>query len=261
MSFAPDWTVLVQDLLSPAGTRLGETTLALISYHLGTTSAAEQSKLSTLLTTISTSPSLWNGHATASVAASSTLGDQLPLELVQSVFNATRNGLLYKVEQIKKDKRSAWSGQRELGKWLRVVMDAMRQNGARSVVKLVVASGVLSGLQQVKLQRDKLYVGGASMTGLVEKEVVGYWTKYFTQPGPNEGSSCESYLAATAPAHSHPLDLNSDPAAESNLVTAWLASQVLPSISVDALAAGPVEVSSCEGSAPQPSCGWCRFQR
>lgn len=179
MSFAPDWTLLVQDLLSPPGTRLSETTPALISYHLGTTNAADKHKLTTLIQAISTSPSLWHSQP---VTSSRILGqNELPLELVQSIFNATRNGLLYRVGEISKEKGTGWGGQRELGKWLRVVLDGISQSGARVSQRVVIVGGLLNGLQQVKQRRDKLHVGGSSMTGLVENEMVKLFAPYLRE--------------------------------------------------------------------------------
>lgn len=176
MSYAPDWTLLVQDLLSPAGTQLADNTSALISYHLGTTKSTEHDKLATLARTITASPSLW--HSTPYEPSPGLSPGELPLEVVQLVFNATRNGLLYRIEQIKQDQGSGWSGQRELGRWLKVVLESVRESGAGVNTSLVVVGGILSGLQQTKLQKDKMYVGGGSMTGLVEKKGIEIWGEY-----------------------------------------------------------------------------------
>jgi len=201
MSLSPDWTVLVQDLLSPAGTSLPSATPALISYHLATTTHSDSDKLATLIHAICTSPSLWHAHPAAPLAQSTTSpgagGSELPLELVRSVFNTTRNGTLYRVDEIKREHGSGWSGQRQLGRWLRVVVDSVAGSGARAEVRAVVVGAVLNGLQDVKARRDKMHVGGESMIGLVEKEFVACCDQLLSHATASDCKpSCDSHTTA-----------------------------------------------------------------
>lgn len=175
MSAGPDWTLLVQDLLSPASANAvnPSTTPSLISYHLGTTPPSDNHKLATLISAVSTSPGLWPPTG------------PLPLELSQAVLGSFRNGMLYRLEQVSSESGSGWIGQRQLGKWLAAVVQSVESTG-RAEVRLVLLSGLLVGLQQLKQSRNKFRVDGQSLTGVVEDAVVNAWADYLA----SRGSSC-----------------------------------------------------------------------
>lgn len=173
MSSPPDWTLLVQDLLSPAGTTLPGPVLALISYHLASLDANDTKATHTLVSSIVTSPSLWNGTASADSKQA------VPLEQAQAVLGAVRNGVLYRLGLIDERNRLAWWAQSELGKWIGVVIEAVREAGARREVALVVLSGLLAGLQQAKPTRQHQRVLSNACLRVAEDAVVSSWSGYF----------------------------------------------------------------------------------
>lgn len=173
MAGIPDASMLLQDLLSPPSTQLSSTTPALISYHLSTLPLAPPTLLSAVVRTLTSSPSLWRGDA------SRTGSGWTPLDWARAheVYDALRNGVVYRAGELTKEHGTGWTARRRYGAFLDAYF--VDVPGAHPTIRLLVASAALAGLQMVKQRRDKLYVGGSGLLQRAEQEVLRAWDGYF----------------------------------------------------------------------------------
>lgn len=169
MSAITDATLLIQDLLSPRTTQLASTTPALISYHLSTLPLAPPTLLVTLVQSLATSPSLWKGQAT--------LHSWEPLNYARAreVYEALKNGVLYRAGEISRELGTGWRARRRFGQFLEAFYEGLYNEEVHPAVRLILASAALRGLQLVKDRRDKLYVGGSGLMGRAEAEALKAW--------------------------------------------------------------------------------------
>lgn len=195
----PDVTLLFQDLLSPSTTLLASTTPALITYHLSTlplTSSSTQ-LVTPLLRYLVTSPALWRGQAQQqSSASASQIWEPLNWSRGKEVYDAIRNGILYRVGEISKELGTGWRARRRLATFLDYFYAGLEDEGTGGIhptVQMLVKSAVLKGLQLVKLRKDKLYVGGTAHLGKAEAEVLKAWEEYarVQEWGTSRGSSVD----------------------------------------------------------------------
>lgn len=169
----PDASILLQDLLSPASTKLPSTTPALITYHLSLL-PSNSPLLPSLLHYILVSPSLWRGQSTPS--SSTPRWSALNFERGKDVFEAVRNGVFYRAGEVSKSVGDGWRGRRALGGFLDVLLAGMEgAEESHPAIKLLLNSAILAGLQAVKNRKDKLYVGGSGLLGKAEGEVIKAW--------------------------------------------------------------------------------------
>lgn len=176
-SVIPDVSVLLQDLLSPPSTPLASTTPALIAYHLSTIALTTPTLLSTLLRYLSVSPSLWRGQASLTHA-----GDWAALNWprAQEVYEAVRNGVLYRAGEITKELGTGWRARRRYAAFVHAYFEGVNaEEECHPTIRLLLANAALAGLQIIKARKDKLYVGGSGLMGRAEKEVLHTWGGYF----------------------------------------------------------------------------------
>ena len=183
MSGIPDATLLIQDLLSPPSTQLAATTPALISYHLSTLELLPPTLLTAVLETLSTSPSLWRGNASRGAEGWPTLN----WARAKEVYDAVRNGVVYRAGELTKAHGTGWTARRRFSAFFDAYFSGVNADiDAHPVIRLLLASAALAGLQIVKGRRDKLYVGGSPLMGRAEREVLGAWDVYFAS-APDSG--------------------------------------------------------------------------
>ena len=176
MSSIPDASILIQDLLSPRTTQLDSTTPALIAYHLSTLPLSPATTLTTLVQCLATSPSLWRGQATYSNG-----NNWEPLNFLRAreVYEALRNGVLYRAGEITREIGTGWRARRKFSQFLDAYCAGIDSSIIHPQVRLILAGAALGGLQLVKQRRDKLYVGGSALLGRAEKEALAAWEGYF----------------------------------------------------------------------------------
>lgn len=178
----PDITLLFQDLLSPPGTLLESTTPALITYYISTSPPA---LITALITYVATSPSLWNGQAQYDQAR----WEGLNWARSKEVYDAVKNGILYRVGEIIKEVGTGWRARRHLSTFLEAFYEGLDSpTTTRTIhptIKLLITSAGLKGLQLIKLRKDKLFVGGTTHLGRAEQEVLIAWKVHFDQFTPS----------------------------------------------------------------------------
>lgn len=263
MENIPDATLLIQDLLSPAFTLLPSTTPALLSYHLAKLPLEQPhlDLLTSLVTYLTTSPALWRGQASPS--SSAPRWSPLNFARAQEVFNALVQGWLYRAGELSAELGTGWRARRKYAAFLEAYMagvNAEEEGQCHPVVRVLATSAALTALQSIKMRKDKLYVGGSSLMGRAEEEVLKAWVEYFREDERDQrgsaangaatewsgGASGEfhmrphcSSLVSIPPSETRSRRVSTDYASE---LPAWLASQTLPQFPVDSLANGPVAV-------------------
>lgn len=171
----PDVTLLFQDLLSPATTLLESTTPALITYHLSTLPATSSTQLVTsLVRYVATSPALWRGQAQYAEG-----WHPLNWTRGREVYDAVKNGLLYRVGELSTEVGTGWRARRRLSQYLDSLYAGLALEYLHPTIRLLLVSAVLKGLQLVKLRKDKLYVGGTAHLGRAETQSLLAWEGYF----------------------------------------------------------------------------------
>ena len=250
MSTIPDASILIQDLLSPRTTQLDSTTPALIAYHLSTLTLSPATVLTTLVQCIATSPSLWRGQATYSNGNS---WQPLNYPRAKEVYEALRNGVLYRAGEISRGMGTGWRARRKFAQFLEGYYAGIDDSIIHPQVCLILASAALGGLQLVKQRKDKLFVGGSTLLGRAETEALAAWEGYFAAEKGDEvggwsGTARGEFEIAVArlssfrilrPNHSCSTCADDEPT-----LTTWIASETLSTISVDSLKSGPLVVRS-----------------
>ncbi|KAL8279383.1 hypothetical protein RQP46_008195 [Phenoliferia psychrophenolica] len=230
MAGIPDATLLIQDLLSPASTALAAATPALISYHLSTLALAPPTLLTAVVETLTTSPSLWRGNATRSSLDGG--WPTLNWARAKEVFDAVRNGVVYRAGELTKQHGTGWTARRRFSTFFDAYFAGVNADpDAHPAVRLLLASAALAALQIIKGRKDKLYVGGSSLIGRNEKEVLEAWDAYF-------GAAPETGVGEWSGPGRGEFELHQADGDE--VLPAWLAAQTLPMMSVDSLKAGPL---------------------
>lgn len=187
MAQIPDVTVLIQDLLSPSSVALPSTTPQLISYHLSTTSLDEPTSIqivTSLVSYIITSPALWRGQANKSSLQWSRAID---FERARQVYTALLQGCLYRAGEITRQHGTGWSARRKFATFLDAYCagftptSELPANSCHPTIRVLAASAALQAMQAIKMRKDKLYVGGSSLMGRAEEEVIAAWQDYFRE--------------------------------------------------------------------------------
>lgn len=198
----PTLSNLIQDLLSPSSITLPPTTTTLITYHLTYIPFSQSTNLTTLAYYLATSPSLWKGCGTPSASSESGKEDdgwkEVEGNTAREVYASIRNGVLYRCTQISRESTS-WTGRRHFASFLEALLagytpaplveSSSDSNSDSSniasggeihpTIRLIISSAILSALQAIKSNKEKLYVGGSSLMGRMESEVIGAWQAYF----------------------------------------------------------------------------------
>lgn len=242
---------LLTDLLSPANTALPSTTPALITYSLAT---LQSPSITQLVETIATSPSLWGGRAVHSATGRAR---ELPYERAKEVYLAVLRGFTGRLSEIRKEYGEGWRARRQLSISLEAFWDGLASpvpsasDGDALVgsafVRLVLNTGVLAALQDVKAGRDPIYVGGRQLLPRAEDHVLVTWADVLEELRKAEKS--EGLVGGwesewTRSPGSGRLEGAGDP----RLVPSFLASEVLPDIPVKKLRAVDAEVSTSRRS-------------
>ncbi|KAM0749468.1 hypothetical protein T439DRAFT_381790 [Meredithblackwellia eburnea MCA 4105] len=215
---------LIQDLLSPSTISLPSTTPALISYHLAITTPPAPA-LPLLVQSILTSPSLWKGDQLQFPAYSTSIN----LERAKQVFDAIANGVQYRRGEIVKslDGATGWRARRQYSAFVQALLLEGTTGEANPTIKLLVTSAVLAGLQAIKANKDKVYVGGSGLLGVAEDRVLQAWDEYFQLVQPTNGAQADGRKRARGED-------------TEDRVPAWIAAMTLHSFPVEKLKKGPV---------------------
>ncbi|GAA6050173.1 hypothetical protein JCM3770_000437 [Rhodotorula araucariae] len=222
-----DATLVLQDLLSPPSTATPPATLSqLVALHLATVPLASPhlALVGLLVRYTAQSPALWAAPAPSS-------WDRHLL-----AYEALRQGVLLRLDALARPPpnpaspstqakgNSGWATRHALHTFLRQVYAGLwtdptastthhTQDGAVDpLVRLALASGVLSALQEWKRRKEKLWVGGASGLDRAEKEAGRAWTEWTQAKGLAGGVELEQ-------------------------LPAWLTAQTVPFVRPEALAA------------------------
>lgn len=162
----PDLSLLIQDLLS--NSLLPSTTPALISYHLSTAPPASLTRLADVL---ATSYALWNRAINKPYST-------LDWKPATEIFEAVRNGIVYRASQLSTTTGTGYLGRRAFSQALDGLYQGIvsQDDAVNPFIRLLLTSGILAGVQAIKARRDKLYVGSRSILGNAEQQVLDSWS-------------------------------------------------------------------------------------
>lgn len=141
------YLTLLTDLLSPG--ELPRGTLASVVQQFG---AVEDAGLARLVSAMLQSPSLFGLPIAQDPSSSSQTYTAVSLEAAQNVFQAVRQGILIRIQEVKKSKGSAWSKRRRLQKSLDLLHTSVSEssNGqitSEALKTMVLTTAVLRGFQ------------------------------------------------------------------------------------------------------------------
>lgn len=148
------YLTLLTDLLSPG--ELPRGTLASVVQQFG---AVEDAGLAKLVSAMLQSPSLF-GLPTAQDPSSSTQTyTAVSLQAAQNVFQAIRQGMLIRIQEVKKSKGPAWSKRRRLQKSLNLLHTSVSesssgQNTSEAMKTMVLTTAILRGFQDAAADKD-----------------------------------------------------------------------------------------------------------
>ncbi|GAA6027304.1 hypothetical protein JCM8097_002576 [Rhodosporidiobolus ruineniae] len=211
-----DPTLLLQDLLSPPSASIPAAQLARqAAFHLASSPSLDLVALVARYTACS--PALWRDTED---------GSEAERERLELVYGLVRQAVGVRMEELSRPPEGSsgagsstsktggggWTAGRALHAYLAALSSGLFADppssassssdfAVRPLVRLAMASGVLSALQEWKRRKEKLWVGGVKALGKVEGEVGRAWREWVQAGGPGRD---QHRFAAWVAAHTIP---------------------------------------------------------